>query len=200
MRYYILTASGGDRFRWQLNPQWEYDFDWQFNRCSRISDWSASSAVLSCPKTKVYEDMPWTIGGTLVVSDRLRALIEKRDASLAQFLPVTMEGPGAADLPWNYWILNLLKSCDCLDKPRSMNEYDDGSGAFVEQEVVEPAKIPDGFVIGRIVDDMTVAIICEDLCQEINDAGLIGPNFLGLWHSTDPDAPEPIWKPGVPRE
>jgi hypothetical protein len=78
-----------------------------------------------------------------------------------------------------------------------MNEDEDGP--FVEVATIDPALIPDGVHIAMIVDFVSSPIVSQDLRTYLEDEGMTGVQFYDIPMSGDPDAPAPIWKPGVRR-
>jgi hypothetical protein len=50
-----------------------------------------------------------------------------------------------------------------------------------------------------IVDFVSSPIVSQDLRTYLEDEGMTGVQFYDIPMSGDPDAPAPIWKPGVRR-
>ncbi len=202
MRYFEISSSGGTR-RWFIGdvPWSAKKASWEFIKCRRIAKWSPQ--IVRGNKTRVFEDMPDTVCTTPLASEALKQFLEREAPDTAQFLPVRMEGPNVDEAHRNYWVINWLKSVDCLDKARSLNEYppEDGGGVFKEWTVIDPSRIPADFVVGRLNmglggDTMSRVLIRDDLMHRIIKARFKGPQFTAVWHSNDRGAPAALWKPG----
>ncbi len=165
-------------------------------KCTPIEEWRRP--VYRGQATKVFEDFPWTVDGTFLVSKSLKSFFEKEAPDHAQFLPVTMEGPAVDEAHREYWLVNWLKRLDCLDESRSMNEYDSGM-VYSEWTVVDPRLFPPDVLVGRLNskgDHYSQTLIREDLLAKLIQGKFTGPQIHGVWHSGDRGAPEPLWKPG----
>lgn len=103
--------------------------DNDFRRCQRIINWKEPEIRAS--RAKTIEDMPDTVSRTPLASDALRRFLESEVPGAAQFLPVTITAPGLEAAGRQYWIVNCLRVAACLDKARSLNEYEPESGGGV---------------------------------------------------------------------
>lgn len=192
-RFCKLSCSGGDS-RWQVDPSWDYDITDQLGRGVPLA-WPSVGPVVNCLRPDVIEDMPWSLDSSLIISRVLRTFLERYVPNSVQYLPVTMVANDTI-LDRAYYVMNILQVWDCMDRPRSYDEDEDGP--FVEQLVIDPLKIPEDGMIG-IVQDYSIPLICDELRDEIERSGFIGPQFYDVWHSSDEGAPLPIWCPGRSR-
>jgi hypothetical protein len=85
------------------------------------------------------EDCPWA-GMGLVVSSRLRSIVEEMDPNAAQFLPVTIELLNKQKLVGQYFLMNILQEVDCIDE----------EGSTVVQACVVRARVPDHCHVFRV--------------------------------------------------
>lgn len=197
MRYLSLSNDGGRR-RWFINecPWHGSSRTWDFMKCKRIRTWRRPT--YRGQATKVFEDFPWTVDGMHLVSKALKSFFEEEAPGHAQFLPVTMKGPGVGRTHRNYWLVNWLKRLDCLDESRSLNHYDFGP-VYAEWTVLDPGRFPPDVLIGRLDtkgDHYPQTLIREDLATKLVRAKFTGPQLNEVWHSRDRGAPAAKWKPG----
>ncbi|USN99153.1 MAG: hypothetical protein H6810_00280 [Phycisphaeraceae bacterium] len=160
------------RFIVDVTPLGE-DLDSRVRRCERIDP-----ATWEVPRVAVVssgdgpEDLPFAGWSTLVVSDRLRRILEQHAPGEIQFLPLgfanTEVDCGA------YWAAVLLQTVDCVDPERAV-VYEVGSKPTLFRLAIRADSIPDSVNVCRvkgawynlIVRDVLAGVLRREECTGV---------------------------------
>lgn len=161
-------------------------YDWELNEGRARSDWDDyASAIVNMDSDGPPEDLPWTMSGQYVVSDRLRKLIERYASGSAQFLRVRMTHAGRdLDLP-PYWLVNWLHVDDCIDWEKSVyqeNLLRPGHYRFT-LIVVDPSHAR--HKVFRLRHFEVETLVLAGFRDLVQNEGITGCQFYKVWHSGD---------------
>ena len=146
-------------------------------------EWPIPPPQFVTVKSRRFLDVPDCLDGDFyLVSERLRLLLEAAAPNAAQFLPARLRGP-----PSSYWVMNVLRVFDCLDKEAS-TIVDEETGTpvggyerpFMPIPVIDPCRIPPDGVLGRLKGDMGTILVRRDLKRTIEKAKIKGIYFHEL--------------------
>lgn len=117
----------------------------------------------------------------MLVSDRLRLLLERCVPNHAEFLPVVVTYNGEPLKVQRYWVVNWLFMVDCLDWSKSMWYQPKGTATKAERVVVNAvidfSKIDSNVKICRIFGAESRVLISSDIRNLIEEAGITGCQF-----------------------
>lgn len=170
---------------------------WRLSDGIRVDDWN-SDTIVECETPGPIEDMPWVGPNIHVVSDRLRALLEKYAPGAGQYLPVRMMSNGLALDVGHYWVVNWLHLVDCIDWKKSVYEESTLTPGryFFFLLVIDPQRIQDHSIL-RIRHFDVQTLIRDEIRRILESENITGPQYYNIWQSNDklPDrekiAPDP---------
>lgn len=176
--------------KWALqtrDEKWMWRMAMRFCQGRRLRSWPDPLPVFAYGARyfKEFVDMPCSIDGIQIVSERLRLFLLKEAPGAAQFMPITLEGPRSSEIPFPYWIINWTKVFDCLD-PQSFN-VDDAGIRYVEVPIIDASRIPDDGVLGVLGEFEVVSLVRNDLRLKMIKAGFTGLEFFRIAHSDGTD-------------
>jgi hypothetical protein len=149
-----------------------------FRKGRMIRSWPRPYPCFTYTKIpKLFQDRPDTDDCNLVVSDRLRLLLDSLASGDLQFLPINITGPKSDELA-QYWLVNWLTVCDCLDRPKSLRK--DRIGVYVEVPVIDTSRIEQHVKMALVKDYEVMDIVAESVVREINQHGITGFRFNKL--------------------
>lgn len=170
-----------DRPRFTMDePRWFEVFEGMSVRA-----WFKDGEVLQLSPdfgTRIADHVPNT-SGLLVVSERLRGVLEASSGAAIEFLPVTLRDRNGRDVKKPYFIANILETRDCVDEERSefrrsSIRKDQVSRFF--RLALDERRIGRDDRIFRLKVKNDLVIVREDLGQAILDAGCGGMIFQEL--------------------
>lgn len=119
----------------------------------------------------------------LIVSDKVKAILEKEAITNIEYLPVSIYDQKKRCASSDYYIANILGSIDCLDHEKS--EYDrslivpEKIQAFYKVALLEE-KIPEDEKLFRLKDQPSIIIIRKDLLALLKGNDLTGIDIFNL--------------------
>ena len=157
---------------------------WKFCLGARLpEDHPTVRAVEEDDPPAPVEDMPWGNSRGLLVSDRLRRLIEREAPEHVQFVPAairTRQGTPVTDRA-PFWMMNVLRIIDCTDYEASeytIRDEPDGTTFYsFDVHVTDSRMIPDDVVMTRILQFANIVLVRDSLRRAILDAGMTGCQF-----------------------
>ncbi|HEY7725138.1 MAG TPA: DUF1629 domain-containing protein [Anaeromyxobacteraceae bacterium] len=154
---------------------------WKFHEGIPLAkEFPAKAALVftpNFPKQRKLEDFQPNIMGLLIVSRRVRELLESQRVENAEFLPVAIKDHRKKVAAPDYSILNLLGSEDAIDLGRSKVEMDtiiDGDVSRVMKLVLNRKGIRPEAKMFRCTRRTRLVLVREDLRAAIAGAGLTG--------------------------
>jgi hypothetical protein len=90
-------------------------------------------------------DVLHTLGDVLVVSERLRGILEARKTAGLEFLPVGLRDHAGKKVKAEYFVANLLPLVDCVDRKKTKykpNKLDPDELTSVSNLTLDEKKIP----------------------------------------------------------
>ncbi|MFE8599039.1 imm11 family protein [Archangium violaceum] len=131
---------------------------------------------------KLADSVP-NIMSLLIVSEKLKALMEERSGAQLEFLPVRLRDQKQRLVQKPYYVMNVLGTVECVDLERSKFRR---SHIIPERIfrffhlILDESKIPPDKKIFRLKEDPSLVIIREDLCEDILRAKVEGVMFLEM--------------------
>lgn len=119
--------------------------------------------------------------GVVVISQAMRAFLEKENVPHVEYLPLTILDHRRRVASKEYFILNPVGLVDCLDVERCQPEwsvFDDGRIDHLKFFALEPSRIDEPRVLFRPRYFTKVVLIREDLAARISEQGLTGVQFV----------------------
>jgi hypothetical protein len=142
------------------------------------------------PGVKMGDHIPNALG-LLLVSERLKAVLEARADAEIEYIPIAVRDRNKRPSRKRYFIANVLGELDCMDRGRSdldVSDIDPDVADRIRTLVLDPAKIGVDVKLFRLKGAHHLFLVREDLCHEILDAGMTGIFFL------DPDEYGKEWR------
>jgi hypothetical protein len=148
-------------------------------RCRRspIVNWGVYH--LDLDRKDRLEDMPWIMGGGEVVSDRLRAFLERYAPGQLQFLPIQTRYKKKPLPAVTYWVMKTLKVLDCINFKASTYKPMEGQPhrVFMQYVVFDLDAIPQDVMIFRSFSDEVPLYIRNELRIALEGQGMTGCQF-----------------------
>jgi hypothetical protein len=177
-QFFILRGASGDEFcRVWERPDGIRSMRPAKRGTSMLDRWSddVSFAVAGRHPGQKVPDAIKNAQECLMVSDRLKALVEENVVSPVEFLPFTLlnhKGRVASD---SMWVVNLLDTVACADMDAtkgSMSPFHEGEiQDLVELHVIED-RVPDDRKIFRVAEHPATFLVRDDLRAAIDEAGM----------------------------
>lgn len=177
-----FTERNRDRFSARVHQD---NFEsWQFVLGKTIADPNLIIQATVDSECET-EDMPWGNSRGLLVSTRLRQLIESIAPNQAQFIPAQIRHPGSDQLVQHlgqpYWMMNTLLCIDITDRVQSeyhIVQEDDGRVRYsFDRHVVDVSRIPRGAMLVRDFNFKNCLIVHATLRDAILDSKMTGCQF-----------------------
>jgi hypothetical protein len=115
------------------------------------------------------------IGNTksyLIVSNAMKEVIEKYCSSCEiEYLPFILYNHKKRVHSKDYFIINPIGTCDCLNLKASQIEYLDGEVVGVDRFVLDPRRLEDAPAIFRIKEAPRKYVINEELAKNLEERG-----------------------------
>jgi hypothetical protein len=128
---------------------------------------------------KLTDSIPNTLH-LLIVSDKLKGILEEKSGAPIEFLPVRIRNHKGRIIPEPYFIANPLGTVECVDRERS--KFD--TSAIRPDQVftffrlaLDSARIPPDAKLFRINEQRDLIIVRQDLADDILLAGCDGMLF-----------------------
>ncbi|MBS0197690.1 MAG: hypothetical protein JSR77_13125 [Planctomycetes bacterium] len=166
---------------------------WDLHDSKPLQGWTEGLLVVE-PGIPI-DDAPWNTKDELVVSNRLRELLEFIAPGQAQYLPMSLkrarwevvdmskfvvheEGAEMIGGPGDYWMMNTLVEVDCMDwKLAKSSPW---------RSAIDVAKVPGDVQLFRIADQRSV-VYCRRRVREVCvEAGIRGLQFREVLYTPEP--------------
>jgi hypothetical protein len=179
MNYWVLKAESADGGIIDALPK-DSPTNWKFAEGTPLARQFPAGGKVSFSdhfpdRRKVYDFVRNTVG-VLLVSSRVKQVLEEVHVDNVEFLPVTL-----CDHQWNpvaegYGILNVLGSQDAIDMQKSEYETSVISGdiSHVSNLVLAKDKIDPKADLFRARNMMELILISDRVREAFNKAGLTG--------------------------
>lgn len=167
---------------------WDYG---NFVMSSSIAEWGG--ATLYIEPGIPLDDVPWAVGGAVVVSGRVKAMIEAMAPMQAQFLPIevvrsgwrledlsefVIDTPSASPIQFppghGYWIVNSLLEIECMD-------WQAASGSFSRIRVIQ-SLVPADAQLFRVRGRPSQLVCRQAFRREFFSNGFKGGQFGAISH------------------
>jgi hypothetical protein len=150
---------------------------------SRAHDWpddAYCSMDPDYPKDVALEDSLYG-AGALVVSGRVKQALEGAGVNNVEFLPLRIVNHKGRIASKDYFIVNPLDVCDCIDIARSVvkwNAIDPDSICGCKALVLKEDAVPTNYQIFRPEHWRKVVLIRRELADTLRSTGLSGLDFI----------------------
>jgi hypothetical protein len=135
------------------------------------------------PKNVKLADNVYNLDRMLVVSKKLKELIESKAPPSTEFLPVTIYNHKGRVASADYFIVNPFLLQDCIDKKKSQIEWNDIDPELICScfgLVLLPDTIDPKLLLFRPKHMPTIVLVRRDLADEIEAGGFTGIKLVGL--------------------
>ncbi len=176
------TKPGRNACRLKALQGIEDDFE-LFKGISLASRWSSDASFYmneNFPEDLKLEEVVFNRNNLLVVSERLKELLEAEQIKHIEFLPVRIFNHKKRQVKENYFILNQTLLVDCLDLDKSTvryNNIDPSSISSVVEMVIEEDKIPENMQLFRMARCTAITIFARELAKKLEAAAISGITF-----------------------
>lgn len=120
------------------------------------------------------EDVPYVYSSFLVVSDRVRRIIEEAGPTDCQFLPIDIRHKGRS-LELTYWAMHVLRTIDCADHAKSSYVLrGDGTIPLYCRVTIIPERVPPEVSTFHILHSTAATIIRDSLRKALRRAKVTG--------------------------
>ncbi len=130
----------------------------------------------------IISDFVDNIDSLIIPSEEAKALLVKEGLTeeYVEYLPFTLKNKnGRVVDSTNYYIANLLRAVDCLDREKSdYASTNSGEIVVVRTLYLDETKIPDDANLFRLGECPEIIIIRSDLMKSIEAAGFTGISVL----------------------
>src|SRR5687767_14875293 len=156
--------------------------DWRFSQGEKLAKEFPKNASFSFSskwpdRRKLYDFLNESFFGVMVVSERVKTILEELEAKDLEFLPVTVKDHKNNPVDGKYFILNPLGRQDAIDFDKSKVVM----GAILEDEVdsfdklvINPKGIAKGARLFRLNKARRVIVIDEDVRKAFRAQGITG--------------------------
>lgn len=147
--------------------------DWPEDAHFKMSD--------NFPKDVLLEDYVRNGSNALVVSERLKALLESEHAPAVEYLPVTIfNHKGRKEKP-PYFVVNCIAHQDCIDLGKTVatrNKIDPDILSDVQNLTIDPKRVAPELLLFRMKEYPFIDVYRERLAEKIKAAKLTGVKFV----------------------
>jgi len=122
--------------------------------------------------------------GLCVVSQRLKTTLESlTHKNRIEYLPIRIINHKGRVASKDYWILNPLDICDCIDIEKSgveWNKIDSSTISYCKKLILKPQGIPANYVMFRMKYWPSNIVVKRSLVDKASGAGLSGLDSLEI--------------------
>jgi hypothetical protein len=153
---------------------------------SRIVNWPENASYVmdkDRPTDIRLEDCLWNVGRLLVVSEKVKNLLEAEKLKNNEFLPVRIINHKDRPVKESYFILNQIGLQDCIDLERSeykQNRINPEYFSIMKRLVIDEGRIEADTRLFRMKKYPKIPIVYRSLAQKLIDAGIIGAEFIEI--------------------
>jgi hypothetical protein len=183
MNYLIWDVTPGPKVC-RLGSLQNVDKDFQLRRgISRVKAWPENASYFMDKDMKEHiriEDSLWNIGGLLVVSSKVKDLLEPEKLKNNEFLSIQIYNHKDRPLKEMFFILNQIVLQDCIDTGKSVferNDLDPELFSIIEELVIDENRIDPEVSLFRMEHYPRLAIIRRDIAERILASQLTGITF-----------------------
>ena len=180
MNYFVLKTKARDGGVIGLYPP-KSPAGWKFDKGqSLIHEFPKGASVQfsnNFPDArKLYDFQPNTLSA-LIVSERVRKVLEAQEITNAEYLPVDIEDHKGQVVGKNYAFLNLLGSEEAIDMEKGeyrMSALDKEQIGMISRLAINEKGIRPGAKMFRCSKDLRLILINEEVLEALKSAGLTG--------------------------
>jgi hypothetical protein len=180
MNYFVLTTFAHDGGLIEMYPD-KSPAGWRFDEGqSLIREFPRAASVQFSDNypdaRKVYDFQPNTLDA-LIISDRVRKVLESLEVTNAEYLPVAIKDHKSQIVGKDHAFLNLLGGEDAIDLERSeykMNNINKEQIARIKKLAINEKGIRPGAKIFRCSKKLRLVLINEEVLEAFKKAGLTG--------------------------
>jgi hypothetical protein len=180
MNFFVLTTYAMDGGLIEMYPD-KSPAGWRFDKGqSLIKEFPRNAAVQFSDNypdaRKVYDFQPNTLDA-LIISARVRKLLESLEITNAEYLPVVVKDHKSQIVGEDYAILNLLGGEDAIDMEKSvykMNNINKEQIGRIKKLAINEKGIRPDVKMFRCSKQLRLVLIREDVHEAFKKAGLTG--------------------------
>ncbi|MFY2562072.1 imm11 family protein [Corallococcus terminator] len=131
---------------------------------------------------KLSDSVP-NLLGLLIVSEKLKTLLEKKASAQIEFLSIRLRNPKRRLVPNPYFIANVLGSIECVNLKKTKctwSAMDPDQMHRIKKLVLDEPRIGPEANLFRLKEELRVFVAREDLGMSIVDAKCTGMIFQDL--------------------
>jgi hypothetical protein len=150
---------------------------------TRLTNWPETASYFMDKERKTHirlEDCLWNVGSLLVVSEKVKNLLETEKLQNNEFLAVNIINHKDRLVKERYFILNQIGLQDCIDLERSEykeNRINPEYFSIVKRLVIDERRIDPDVRLFRMKKYPKIPIVYRSLAQKLIDAGITGAKF-----------------------
>jgi hypothetical protein len=132
------------------------------------------------PKSLQLEDFLLNENSLLVVSERVRTLVEAEKLKNNELLPVQIKDHKNKRVKESYYILNQLELQDCIDLKESklvVNDIDPDTFMDVDKLVIDEKRVDRDVKVFRMKRYAVIPVFRRDFAAKVKAANLTGIRF-----------------------
>ena len=133
------------------------------------------------PSNTTLVDNIKNIEGVVIISEKMKLFIERRELSDVEFLPITLLDIKGQKRPESYYIFHPINNVVCLDLRNAEPEWDDIDDtvvASVKHLVIDKSKVIANRLFFRPKNYLARPIVAKALVDELLKEGFTGVQFL----------------------
>ncbi len=184
MNYYIWTRDDeDDALAWiKKVPDSIYKKLYRFDEGVLVKDWFPDDVVfeLDLGKGMKLSDSIPNILSLLIVSEKLKQILEKDSGAEFEFFLVKIKDQKGNFVEGNYYVANVIGSVDCVDMEKSnyiMGKINKDQVNYFKELVLDEEKIQSDLKIFRLQQQTKTITVNEALGVAILKAGCTGVLF-----------------------
>ncbi|MBU8897877.1 DUF1629 domain-containing protein [Corallococcus sp. M34] len=119
--------------------------------------------------------------GYLIISERVRNILESYANAAIEFVPVRLINHKGREEPHKLFIANILRTTDCVDREASLYEESalaPGQFTRITKLVLDPTRIDLSDDIFRIASRPRIIIVTTRLAADLRASGAVGLDLL----------------------
>jgi hypothetical protein len=180
MNYFVLMTKGPGAGVIEMYPPKSPEA-WKFQEGqSLIKQFPKGAAIQfsdNFPEARKLYDFQDNILSALIISEKVRKLLESLKITNAEYLPVDIKDHKGQVIGKDYAILNLLGTEDAIDMEKGvyrMSNLDEDQIGRVKKLVINEKGIRPGMKMFRCTRERQLVLINEEVHQAFVKAGLTG--------------------------
>lgn len=153
---------------------------------SRAENWPENAAYAMDKERKTdvrLEDCLWNANKVLVVSQKVKELLEAEKLKNNEFLPVQVINHKDRPVKESYFILNQIGLQDCIDLKKSEykeNRLNPEYFSVVKRLAIDERRIEPDVRLFRMKKYPNIPVVHRALARKLTEAGITGPDFIEI--------------------